>query len=48
MAARLGTVREMIGRALNTLRTPDALRISVTGNQWWWDVQYNSADPSKT
>jgi cytochrome c oxidase subunit 2 len=24
------------------------LSITVTGNQWWWDVQYNSADPSKT
>src|SRR5215213_5060830 len=30
------------GRALNTLRTPDALRIQVTGNQWWWDVQYDN------
>jgi cytochrome c oxidase subunit 2 len=30
------------GRALNTLRTPDALRINVTGNQWWWDVQYDN------
>ena len=28
------------GRALDTLRSPDALRIQVTGNQWWWDVQY--------
>jgi cytochrome c oxidase subunit 2 len=23
------------------------LSIDVTGNQWWWDVRYNSADPSK-
>ena len=30
------------GRALNTLRTPDALRINVTANQWWWDVQYDN------
>jgi len=30
------------GRALDTLRTPDALRIQVTGNQWWWDVQYDN------
>jgi cytochrome c oxidase subunit 2 len=30
------------GRALNTLRTPDALRIQITGNQWWWDVQYDN------
>ena len=33
------------GRALDTLRTPDALRIQVTGNQWWWDVQYEQPDP---
>jgi cytochrome c oxidase subunit 2 len=31
------------GRALDTLRTPQALRIQVTGNQWWWDVQYLNA-----
>jgi cytochrome c oxidase subunit 2 len=34
------------GRALDTLRTPDALRIQVTGNQWWWDVQYDNPVPS--
>jgi cytochrome c oxidase subunit 2 len=34
------------GRALNSLRTPDALRVQVTGNQWWWDVQYELANPS--
>jgi cytochrome c oxidase subunit 2 len=34
------------GRALETPRSPDALRIQVTGNQWWWDVQYVTANPS--
>jgi cytochrome c oxidase subunit 2 len=34
------------GRALDSLRTPDALRIQVTGNQWWWDVQYDDPAPS--
>jgi cytochrome c oxidase subunit 2 len=34
------------GRALDTLRTPQALRIQVTGNQWWWDVQYANPVPS--
>lgn len=34
------------GRALNSVRTADALRVQVTGNQWWWDVQYELADPS--
>jgi cytochrome c oxidase subunit II len=28
------------GRSLDSLRAQDALRIQVTGNQWWWDVQY--------
>jgi cytochrome c oxidase subunit 2 len=26
----------------------EKLSITVTGNQWWWDVEYNSADASKT
>ena len=34
------------GRALDTLRSPDALRIQVTGNQWWWDIQYVHDIPS--
>lgn len=24
------------------------LSVKVTGNQWWWDITYNSSDPSKT
>lgn len=34
------------GRALDTLRAPGALRIQVTGSQWWWDVQYDNPIPS--
>src|SRR5205807_809149 len=34
------------GRALDSLRSPDALRIQVTGNQWWWDIQYLDAVPA--
>lgn len=26
----------------------ERLSITLTANQWWWDVQYNSADASKT
>ena len=26
----------------------EKLSINVTANQWWWDIQYNSNDPSKT
>jgi cytochrome c oxidase subunit 2 len=25
----------------------EKLSITVTGNQWWWDVEYNAADNSK-
>ena len=31
------------GRALDTLRSPEALRIQVTASQWWWDIQYDNA-----
>ena len=34
------------GRALDTLRSPQALQIQVTGSQWWWDVQYENPNPS--
>jgi len=34
------------GRALDTIRRPGALRVQVTGNQWWWDVQYDNPNPS--
>ena len=48
MVALLGLLFQSVvtGRALDTLRSPDALRIQVTGNQWWWDVQYDNAVPS--
>jgi cytochrome c oxidase subunit 2 len=36
----------LTGRALDTLRSPDALRIQVTGSQWWWDVQYDHPVPA--
>lgn len=26
---------------------PRPLRIQITANQWWWDVQYEGADPSQ-
>jgi cytochrome c oxidase subunit 2 len=28
--------------------TNERLSITVTGNQWWWNVQYESSDPSKS
>jgi cytochrome c oxidase subunit 2 len=35
-------------RSLANAAAHEKLSITVTGNQWWWDVQYNSSDPSKT
>ncbi|HVU31269.1 MAG TPA: hypothetical protein VHE36_12800, partial [Sphingomicrobium sp.] len=26
----------------------EKLSVTVTGNQWWWDITYNSNDPSRT
>ena len=26
----------------------EKLSVTLTGNQWWWDIVYNSADASKT
>jgi cytochrome c oxidase subunit II len=34
-------------RSMAKAATGEKLSIKVTANQWWWDVQYNSADPSK-
>ncbi|HEX5237635.1 MAG TPA: cytochrome c oxidase subunit II [Sphingomicrobium sp.] len=35
-------------RSMAKAATNQKLSIKLTANQWWWDVQYNSADPSKT
>jgi cytochrome c oxidase subunit II len=35
------------GRALASLSAPGALTIKVTGHQWWWEVEYEHADPSR-
>jgi cytochrome c oxidase subunit II len=34
------------GRALDRLRSPQALRLQVTASQWWWDIQYDNPIPS--
>jgi cytochrome c oxidase subunit II len=34
-------------RSMAKAATHEKLSIKVTANQWWWDVQYNSDDPSK-
>ena len=40
------TASAVTGRALDSIRTPGALHVVVTGNQWWWDVQYTNPNPS--
>ncbi|HUP30799.1 MAG TPA: cytochrome c oxidase subunit II [Usitatibacter sp.] len=35
-------------RALAQLSLVDAIGIEVVGHQWWWDVHYDDADPSRT
>jgi cytochrome c oxidase subunit 2 len=34
-------------RELGALPLKDALHVCVTANQWWWDLRYDDADPSK-
>ena len=35
-------------RSMARAATNEKLSITLTANQWWWDVTYNSADASKT
>ncbi|MFN2500555.1 MAG: cytochrome c oxidase subunit II [Pyrinomonadaceae bacterium] len=35
------------GRAINSLQAAeDPLRIKITGNQWWWNIEYRDQIPS--
>jgi cytochrome c oxidase subunit 2 len=34
------------GRAIGSMGTTEALVIEITGNQWWWDVEYLHPEPS--
>jgi cytochrome c oxidase subunit II len=34
------------GRAVSALAAGDPLVIAITGNQWWWDVEYHNPAPS--
>jgi cytochrome c oxidase subunit 2 len=35
-------------RSMASSAAHEKLSITLTANQWWWDVQYNSSDASKT
>jgi cytochrome c oxidase subunit 2 len=34
------------GRAIGSLGSAEGLVIEITGNQWWWDIEYHNPDPS--
>jgi cytochrome c oxidase subunit 2 len=34
------------GRAIGSMATAEALVIEITGNQWWWDVEYLHPEPA--
>jgi cytochrome c oxidase subunit II len=34
-------------RRLDRIESANALTLTVTGHQWWWDVRYDDSDPSK-
>jgi cytochrome c oxidase subunit II len=35
------------GRAIASLGSPGAVTISLTGHQWWWEVEYEDSVPSR-
>jgi len=35
-------------RSMASAAAHEKLSLTITANQWWWDVQYNSSDVSKT
>lgn len=35
-------------RSMARAATDEKLSVRITGNQWWWDIVYNSDDASKT
>jgi cytochrome c oxidase subunit II len=43
----LGIASFVTDRSMAKAATNEKLSITVTANQWWWDVQYNASDPSK-
>jgi cytochrome c oxidase subunit 2 len=46
--AALAIASFVTDRSMAKAATNEKLSVTVTGNQWWWDIRYNSADASKT
>ena len=40
------TATVVTGRAMDARHRSEAVRIKVTGNQWWWDIRYLHDTPS--
>jgi cytochrome c oxidase subunit 2 len=34
------------GRAIGSIGSAEGLVVEITGNQWWWDIEYHNPDPS--
>jgi cytochrome c oxidase subunit 2 len=45
--AALAIASFVADRTLANAAAHERLSITVTANQWWWDVQYNASDPTK-
>ena len=45
--AALAIASFVADRSMANAAVHPRLSITVTANQWWWDVQYNPSDPSK-
>jgi cytochrome c oxidase subunit 2 len=36
-----------VGRGLSSLSSAEAVKIQVTGHQWWWEIKYDDPIPSQ-
>jgi cytochrome c oxidase subunit 2 len=45
--AALAVASFLTDRSMARAAANEKLSIKLTANQWWWDAQYNSSDPSK-
>jgi cytochrome c oxidase subunit 2 len=46
--AALAIASFLTDRSMAQEATGEKLSVTLTGNQWWWDIVYNSNDASKT
>jgi cytochrome c oxidase subunit II len=46
--AALAIASFVADRSLAKTSANEKLSITITAHQWWWEVRYNSSDPSKT